>query len=52
MVFFGVGLVATIAMAVLVTTKAKKKLEEAGVGGDAKSDSGRRKPKELARSSK
>ncbi len=58
-IFFGVGLAATIAMAVLVTIKAKKKLAEAGVGGDggdgaksggeAKRKGGARKPK-LARS--
>ncbi len=35
-IFLGVGLVATIAMAVLVTRKAKQKLEEAGVGKEAK----------------
>jgi len=39
-VFLGVGLLATIAIAVLVTIKAKKKLEEAGVGGDGKPKSG------------
>lgn len=49
-IFFGVGLAATIAMAVLVTTKAKKKLEQAGVGSHAKSGSLARKRKELARS--
>lgn len=44
-IFLGVGLVATIAMAILVTRKAKKKLEEAGVGGDAKPEGGARKAK-------
>lgn len=49
-IFFGIGLVATIAIAVVVMRKAKKKLEEAGVSGDAKSGSHRRERKELARS--
>jgi uncharacterized membrane protein YdjX (TVP38/TMEM64 family) len=49
-IFFGVGLVATIAIAVLVTIKAKKKLEEAGLSGGAKPGSRMRKRKELARS--
>lgn len=47
-IFFGVGLVATIAIAVLVTIKAKKKLEEAGVSGDSKSGNRARKQKKAA----